>query len=176
MKYLLFIFLLIAAYKLLNNLSLFIRTNYYSKKYNKYLSDSKNDFVQYVPMTTKLFKAADLQERVFTAVEPIGYNRIQTSTVYHYINLANRRSDIVGATLSCFDQSKAIFKNRLLETFSLLYWLRTILFLPKQLFVYLGASTDGIFVKVVQVIYWLATPLLIAFRDRIYQYISALLR
>lgn len=174
MKYLVLFFLTIFVYKLVNNISLLVRTNYYSKKYDNYLRDSKNEFVQNIPMTTKLFKAADLQECTFTVVEPVGYGRIKTSTVTHFINLANRREDIVAATLRCFDQAKAIFKHRLLEAFSPLYWIRGILFLPKQLFTYLGVSVDSVFVKIAQIIYWFVTPLLIAFRDNIYQYIISL--
>ena len=174
MKYLVLFFSMILVYKLANNMSLLVRTNYYSKKYDMYIRDIKNGFTQYVPMTTKLFKAADLQECTFTVVEPVGYGKIQTATVSHFINLANRREDVVGATIRCFDQSKAIFKARLIEAFSPLYWIRAVLFFPKQLFTYLGVSADSVFVKVTQVIYWVATPLLIAFRDSIYQYIISL--
>lgn len=174
MKYVVLFFLIILVYKLANNISLLVRTNYYSKKYEMYIRDAKNGFAKYTPMTVRLFKTADIQECTFAVVEPVGYGQIRSATVKHFINLANRREDVVSATLQCFDQAKAIFKSRLIETFSPLYWIRAALFLPKQLFTYFGVSADSVFLKVIQLIYWVATPLLIAFRDSIYQYIIRL--
>lgn len=174
MKYVLYVFLFIVAYKLTNNASLLARTSYYSRKYNQYLQKKVNSYDMYVPMVTKLFKSAGIAECSFAIAEPVGYGYIRTSTVPHFVNIANLRKDIVSATLSGFEQSKAIFRSRLLETFSPLYWIRAAIFLPKHLFLYLGVSADSVFVKIVQVIYWIVTPLLLAFRDSIYQYITTL--
>ena len=174
MKYIIYGFILILAYKLANNISLFIRTCYYRKKYMAYLADTKANFVQFVPAVSKLFKSADLEEGYFAIAEPVGYGYLHTDSVPHFANLAHRREDFVGATLRCFDQAKQVYKSRLIESFSPLYWVRVVIFLPKHLFLYLGVSADSMFVKIIQLIYWIGTPLLIAFRDNLYEYIASL--
>jgi hypothetical protein len=175
MKYLFWGFVLIAFYKFANNLSLLLRTIYYSKKYDAYLRNIAVGFTTYIPMVTKLFETAGVVESYFAVAESVGYGYIHTEKVPHFLNMANRREDIVGATLRSFGQAKAIFRSRLIETFSPLFWIRTLLFLPRHLFLYLGVKADSVFVKIVQVIYWIATPLLIAFRDNIYHYLAMLL-
>lgn len=175
MRYVLYTFLLIVAYKLINNASLLLRTVFYSAKYDQYLCGKLKNYSKYVPLVTKLFKSAGIEECYFAVAEPVGYGYIHTASVPHFVNLANMRKDIVSATLSGFEQSKAIFRSRLIETFSPLYWVKSAIFLPKHLFLYLGVSADSVFVKITQVIYWIGTPLLIAFRENIYEYVASLL-
>lgn len=171
MKYLLYILLFVALYKILDNTSMYVQTCRYLKKYEEYLKHENDCFHQYAPAVTKLFNAAGLEESYFAVAEPIGYGYIHTATVPHFINLAHKRVDIVSATLRCFDQSKSIFKSRIIETFSPLYWIKLILFLPKHLFQYLGVNADSVFVRGIQLAYWLVAPILIFFRDSICQYI-----
>ena len=171
MKYLVYGFLFIVLYKILDNASMYIQTSRYRKKYEAYLKQNGRTFHQYVPAVTKLFKAAGIEECHFPIVEPVGYGYVQTANVSHFTNLASKRRDFVAATIECFDQAKAIFRSRIIETFSPLYWVRFIVFLPKNLFNYLGIKADSIIIRIAQVIYWMATPFLLFFRDNIYQYI-----
>ena len=71
--------------------------------------------------------------------------------------------------------AKGIFKSRIFEAFSPLYWINCILFLPRNILTYLGLDADGIMSKILQLLYWITTPLIVAFRDSIYEYIATFL-
>ena len=70
--------------------------------------------------------------------------------------------DVVGLMLHFFAEAKGFFKTGLLECISPLYWIQTILFLPSRLCEYMGISDSQVFVKILQLAYWILTPILIA--------------
>lgn len=51
------------------------------------------------------------------------------------------RANNYGVTLNGLREARAILKLRILENFSIFYWIETIFFLPSKLFDYLGINT-----------------------------------
>lgn len=64
----------------------------------------------------------------------------------------------------------------LLECFSPLYWIQLLFFLPSKLCEFLGISGDRIAIKILQIIYWILTPLILCFRSQLYDLIIQLLQ
>jgi hypothetical protein len=51
-----------------------------------------------------------------------------------------------------FLESKGVFKDRLKKSFSIFYWIKTIIFFPKNTLLYLGVGVDSIVIKFAQVV------------------------
>lgn len=66
-----------------------------------------------------------------------------------------------------------VYRMRLIESFSPRYWIETVIFLPSRIIQYLGGKSDSLFAKLLQILYWIFTPLLIAVRDKIYVILAA---
>jgi hypothetical protein len=70
-------------------------------------------------------------------------------------NLSNRREDVVMLIVSMFHKAMGVYKSRMWETINPLYWIESIIFLPRQLFTYLRVPPESVLIKLGQAIYWL---------------------
>ena len=150
MKELLIGFLLVFVYKLVNNISLYLRTKYY---YKNYLSQKSSLFPEQVTAVTKLFDAANLSGWYIPVLEPAGYGYVSSSKASVIENMSNKGQDSVSNINELFMHAKGIFKGRIIETFSPLYWIRTLVFLPSHVLSYLGVDGKSIASKILQVVY-----------------------
>ena len=175
MKYLIIGFVCIFAYRLITNISAFIRVKYYDNEYTMYLSHPERPFAENTSAVVQLFKAAGMKDRQIPFVQPVGYGQILQGHTSLFSNIENRREDVVANMMQCFSEARGTFKHRIIETFSPLFWINQILFLPRTILEFLGIKPESIIVKLFQLVYWLTTPLLVVFRDNICQYILSLI-
>lgn len=175
MKYLAICFLCIFTYRLATNISNLIRINVYRKKYNQYLANQDPDFAENIIPIVHLFKIAGLSDITIPCVRPVGYGKLFEGHASLYKNLNVIQDDIVPGVLLCFSEAVGVFKHRIRETFSPLFWIQCVIFLPQKALAYVGVNGDSVIVKIMQLLYWLATPCLLIFRDNISQYILSLL-
>ena len=175
MKYILLLFVCVFAYRLAVNISALIRLNYYDKAYTMYLSHPEKNFGEYTAAITALFKMAGLKDRQIPFVKPMGYGQLLQGHTLLFSNMANRREDVVSNMIQCFSEAKGTFKHRIAESFSPLFWINCLLFLPRTVLEYLGVSGESLVVKLFQLFYWIVTPFLLVFRENIYQYILSLI-
>ena len=168
------VFATILSYRLLFCLSAIFRTIYYERLYNQYLAGKIDDFAVYTAPIKKLMKQAGVSDTLIPHVEYVGFNQIRRSNVSLLDNLHVKQENIVGYTHQMLSKAKGTFRMNLLECISPLYWLQLIFFLPVKLCGYLGYSENGAIPKLLQLIYWITTPLLLAFRSQLYQFIIQL--
>lgn len=174
-KYILIGFACIAAYRLISNVCALVKANYYSKEYTLFLSNPEKDFIEHCEAVTQLFNAAGIKDSLIPFLQLTGYGNGFQGHTSLLKNMSNRREDVVGLMIRNFNLAKGTFKHRIFETFSPFFWINQILFLPRTIMDYIGIKADSVIVKVFQLLYWFITPLLIAFRDNIYQYIISFL-
>lgn len=171
MKYFLFTLACAFAYRLICNVRALLWLNFYSKKYRQYLENTERGFAENEAAVTKLFKEAGLTDRQVPFIQPIGYGQILQGHTLLFSNMENRREDIVEIMLSCFASARGAYKNRIIENFSPIFWINCALFLPRTILTYMGVSADSFFSKLLQLIYWIATPLFVLLRDNLYELI-----
>lgn len=171
----LLIFALVVVVKFALNLSKFLFACRLRDKYQKSFTQNGKAFEEYIPQAKKLFVDADLGKNTISVVEPLGFRQIATHQINVIENLGNRRRDIVATAMGLFDELVGTYRMRMLESLSPRYWIEAIIFLPRHLIRYLGGKPNGLFTKIFQIIYWLATPLLLAFRTEIYNFVVALI-
>lgn len=176
MKPLLIVFISCFAYKLLANVSNFLRTRHYKELYLQSLTkNSSVDILEYKSAILQLFRTAGVEDSLISYANPTGYGMLATGTASAFQNIASNRQDVVVAIYRGFSEAHGTFKRRIFETFSPLYWVNCVVFLPKSLFCYLGIKSDSIFIKIFQLLYWLAAPALILIRQDVYQHIASLI-
>lgn len=173
MKYLLICFACIFVYRLVANVSALIRISYYDKEYTMYLSHPERNFKENTTAVVQLFKKAGMTDLQIPFVQPMGYGQVLQGHTSFFSNIDNRREDVVSNMIGCLDEAKGTFKHRIFENFSPLFWIDKALFLPRTILEYLGVESNSLIVKLFQLLYWLITPLLLIFRDNIYQYIMS---
>lgn len=95
------------------------------------------------------------------------------------------RNDVVDALKSYPTQDRQILKQlipliylgidtlqyKFRQNFNPMFWVDFVIFLPKHIISYLGLNTDNVFAKLLNIIYWLITPILVIFRDRLWDFL-----
>ena len=174
MKCLLICFAGIFLYRLVTNISALTRLNHYDEEYTMYLSHPERNFREHTAALVQLFKQAGVSDIQIPFVQPMGYGQILQGHTLLFSNMDNRREDVVANMIRCLAEARGTFKHRILESFSPLFWINQLLFLPRTVMAYLGVSGENIIVKLLQLLYWLITPLFVVFRDNLCKYIFSL--
>lgn len=171
MKTLAICFFICLIYRFLTNVTSYFRTKYYERKYIAYLSRKFNNFEEYTPPVVKLFKEADIKDLAIRTSGSIGYGYIKVGSVSMFQNLSALRNDVIIAVQHSFKVAIGTYKMRIVECFSPLFWVKFALYLPSRILGYIGLDEKSTFTKIIQVAYWVLTPLLIVCRTELYDLI-----
>ena len=175
MKYLLIAFVCLFVYKLANNILFLTRTNRYQKKHLEYLQGHCQNFPEYAHLIRSVFQSAGVDDAKFTVWESSGLGVVRATTASLFKNVTIKGEPFATETQKAFAESRGVFKHRIVEMLSPLYWLNYVLYLPKNILVHLGVDPKQLAMRIIQIMYWIFTPLLLIFRDRICAYIAELL-
>lgn len=153
------LFVLIVGYKVLVNAIRWLHCQRYLQLYQEYLKKPSHEFERYSPRIKHLLVSAGLTDVERPVVEPAGWGLLSTGNVSVLDNLLNRRQDIVGVVVALLNRAIGVYWNRMIEALSPIYWIETVLFLPKRVAGFIGLSPETVFTKVTQVLYWLVCAL-----------------
>ena len=149
-----YVLLTVALIKVYINTSKYIQVNRYYEKYKRWLQGENIYLRRNHHQVIKLFKDAGIQDTIFPLVEPLGLGQIATTNVSVFNNFPNATEAMGKATIGKFEQAIGVYHSRVFDTISPLYWIETILFIPKNAFNYLGLDSESILIKIFQLIYW----------------------
>lgn len=154
---LLYIFLALVIIKLVINLNKYYQCKRYLNKYHNWRANTDPDWqlVENKSNVIKLFKDAGLEDSIFSFETPVGLSHVGVRDASFFDNFPNNRIDIVRRTDAYFHQAIGIYRSRMLELFNPNYWIEFIIYLPRQVFNYLGISHESVILKVFQLLYWL---------------------
>jgi hypothetical protein len=152
---LLYAFIVILIIKFLINLSRYMQCKSLLKEYENYVVHPSWTLTEKTSHIVRLFKEADIQDAAVGYSEPIGFGKVLTGTVSVFGNISTRTDDVVQRVLRMFHEAIGVYRSRMWETINPLYWIESIIFLPRQLFIYLGVPPESILIKLGQMIYWL---------------------
>lgn len=174
--------IVLIAYKAINNFANLKKIRFYKKIYGQYLSlyskeavekrvgDSfTEDEMKFVDrmhenriQIIELFKKAGLSSFSMTVMVPSGYNHVTQKEVWLFDNLTCMETigniSIPNTILMFFSNSIGVFKARIKDSFSLLYWINCLLFFPQNMITYLGYPLEtkkiNLIAKVLNIAYW----------------------
>lgn len=162
MKYLKFIiiFLIIVVYKLLRNFSKYVQCLILLGKYKRWCRDPYWKFVENKQTVISLFKDAGLHDSHIPVAEPIGYSLVQPGMVSLFENFPNNSPNMTKFTITMFHEAIGVYKHRMIDAINPMYWISSIIFLPKNILIGIGVKPENISIKILQFLYWLAAIIL----------------
>ena len=176
LKIFLIIFFFAFLYKLVRNLSRFIRIKILYKYYYSLCTPNTNPKVWETKQETiNLFKIAGIKDSSIPVSKKIWSGYISAFKASLFDNYPNNRSDFAPHYFSMFDEAKGIFKYRIFECFNPFYWLDLIIFAPKNILNYIGVSSEERSTKILNVVltfmYWIFGIFITVLKDKIQAFI-----
>jgi len=177
MKSFLLIFLFLFLYKLVSNASFYFMSKFYETAHFNYLfvEGKCSDIHQYQHGMKKLVKRAGLVATSVPVVHNMGYGQLASYSADAMDNVACRQEDIALVVAQSIRSARGVFRTRVIECFSPIYWIELVIFMPKNIFTYLGLGGDSFFLKLFQLLWWIGAPAAIICRDKLYVWITAIL-
>jgi hypothetical protein len=163
MANLLYLFILYALLKIVINFTKYLQCKYFYDRYIKWLAGLDLNLKRSQHTVIKLFKDAGVKDSYFTVSTPTGWGYISNRNISVFDNFPSRREDIVGIIAGMFNQAIGIYSSRTMEVFNPIYWIEFIIYLPKNMFTYLGISPDSILIKIGQIAYWTVSSVITVF-------------
>lgn len=165
LKNILILFIIIFSYKLITCISDLTRIIKYKNLYSKYLKYNNENFKQYAKLSVDLLKKLGIKESITNGgLSPV------------LANITMKNSLISQHITDKFESAVGIAKYNLKQCFSPIYWINSLLFLPKNIFVYLNVSAESILVKIFQFIYWFAGVIFTLFSSDIANWIKSFIQ
>jgi hypothetical protein len=155
LKNVIILFIIICALKFIINFHKYLRIKYLFKKYNDYIENPIWEFSKYKLEILKLFKDAGIKNSGINVSQHVGYGtlKVQQISVLSNINFINE--DIISIITGNFYATIGYYKLRFLETFNPIFWIEYIVFLPKNIFKYIGFKSSNVLINIIQIIYWI---------------------
>lgn len=152
----------IFSYKLITCISELIRITYYRNLYMQFIKHDDDSFKQYTKLSVDLMKKLGIKES-FTngGISPV------------LGNITMKNGLIIPHVQDKFESAVGIAKYNLKQCFNPIYWLNLILFLPKNILVYLNVPTESIFIRIAQVVYWVLSTLITMFSSDIAEWLKS---
>lgn len=108
----------------------------------------KNTIISYI-------KHSGIKDKFIPFSQPLGFGQIANGNVSVFENILNPRQDIAYTVTDLLLEAKGNYWSKFVNSINPFYWLRIILYIPKFVLSYIGISPDSIFIKIIQLIYWL---------------------
>lgn len=119
----------------------------------------------------KLFKQAGIEDSFIPVTQPMGYGRVASFKASTFGNYPSPLNVFFSPQLRMFSTATGVYKKKIFESINPLYWIELVIFFPKFIFQYLGISGETIVIKIINLIYWFISSLLLLFKDDIKNFI-----
>ncbi|MDP8267909.1 MAG: hypothetical protein P9L97_04195 [Candidatus Tenebribacter davisii] len=149
------LFLIICMLKIIINFFKYLRVKYLLKKYNAYLKNPDWEFSKHRHEILKLFKEAGIEDGGVSISQHVGYGTLKVQPISVLKNINYLNEDVINIMTGNFYSAIGYYKLRFLETFNPIFWIEIIVFLPKNIFTYIGFQSKNVLIKIFQVIYWI---------------------
>lgn len=132
-----------------------IQIKRYHKSYHEYIKKPTFEFNEKKPQIISLFKNAGVTNFVVPRIEPAGFGQLAQMKLDGFANLTLVDTEIITIVEGKFHEAIGIFRHRLLQTTNPIFWIEFVFKLPEYMFDYFGFKSDNVWVKIVQMIYWI---------------------
>ena len=141
-------------------------------------ANSKMKALSHRTQILNYIKYAGVKDKHLPVTQAVGYGQIASANASIFDNILNNRQDIAGMAIECLLEAKGNYWSKFINSFNPFYWIRFILFIPKNILSYLGLNDKSIIIKIFQLIYWIfaaiCTFLLAIFPNEIKTFVLSL--
>ena len=164
--------------KFVLNLTRYLRIKRYLTKYKKWLYSRDMKFLETKAQVVRLLKEADVKDGRVSVSQEVGYGHLQVAQVSILDNFPNLDQGISDGTQRMFYEAIGTYRARMLDTFNPLYWIESLIYLPRELLSYLGVPAESVVVKIGQVVWWILalalTTVLALYRPELRTFVEGL--
>lgn len=145
-------------------------------KYELYINTGSDlkEILLHKRQVLDLFRKAGIADTVVPHSESVDSELSAVVSVSVMDNYGIRNQRFSAIIMGWFLEAIGTYRLRMLDSLNPLKWIETVLFLPASVIRYLGLSSDNIFTKILQLLWWLLAPLAVIFRNRILEIIRVL--
>jgi hypothetical protein len=134
----------------------------------------------YTQDITKLLKQAKVNDIIIPISQRISGNQTVTTRSSVINNIISHHVQITLHAVDLFDSAIGYYRSAYKEAFNPLFWIETLVFLPRSIMSYIGIDNDKLSSKALNVIFtafwWLTCTFLAYFKSEIINLIQAFLQ
>lgn len=175
MQKFIYIFIFMISYRIIHNFSSYKSCCKIEKQYSNWLNKQNFSLCESKSKFKNLIERAGIKDVAIPTISNLGYGQIASHNASVLFNFPYNQVDHVKATYSLLYNAKGVYKNRCIESLNPIFWIDTLIHLPRAILGYLGLSEETLSVKFFQLLYWLLVPVFLFFRKYIYAVVIELL-
>ncbi len=166
----------VIIFSLTNNLVRMYCVRHQYEKFKRYIDgeETLNEILQSKTTVLELLRSAGITDRKvphIQYVDDITRAKMKVSVMDNY---GTKDVQICTIFTIWFNEAIGEYRRRALNSMNPICWVKTVLLLPTYLLGYFSVSAESIMTKILQLIWWFAAPVFVAFRDDILEYIRML--
>lgn len=102
----------------------------------------------------QLITHANVSDAIMPVVEQVETNFVMSSNVSALDNFPIKHQRISTVLVTLINDAIGVYKARMWNAFNPLWWINTLVFLPRSICTYLNIKADGLFMKIGQLLWW----------------------
>lgn len=174
-----FLFVLIVLFKFLTNYAAYYKCKKYREDYLKWASSSCDGFEEHRSEIIHLIEQAGISDSRIPVSQVIAPMQMASHAASVFTNFPTKNPQLAACMYGKFDDAVGVYRNRWMNAFNPLYWIESIVFLPKALILYIGADLEKPALRLCNVlttaIWWISLFLLYLFGGDLYNHITEFL-
>lgn len=176
------VFVIIVFTKLILNLNNYYLTVKYSNKYAEYFYAVASN--KEIPLKTQelqqpireILLKAGIPDPKISRTRPTGYGQVVTSTgISVFNNMFVDDLDIVTSVTGALTTAKGVYKKRITDSINPIFWIETLVYLPKSIFQYLGVPAENLVTKIFQLLWWICGAFYTIYESQVINLIQSFL-
>jgi len=135
------------------------QTKKYRQIFVEYVNSNANvgNISRHKSAIISLFEQAGIKDFVVSKMQPAGLGYVQTFDLKGFDNIHLIDFQVATNIQTKFDEAIGSFDHKMKQSFNPFFWIESIIYLPKNMINYIAPnSSNGGFIKVLQIIFWIA--------------------
>lgn len=177
MKFVIF-FVILIMYSIISNFYYLRRSEFLLKVFWSIFEENpktKYNHMEYQLEVKRIITNAGIEDRYIPTMLPVGYGFVSQTKISILDNCFVINEEISPLVKQMFSQAIGVYKFRLKQSFNPIYWIESIVFLPKTLSKYFGVESNSVIVKIFNILYWIVSFFVFVYDDEIQTFFQSFL-
>ena len=127
----------------------------------------------------RLITHAGIADRAIPRIHPLGYGQICHIKLGDLDQIPSKDEEITAASTLLIPTALGVYQDRMKNAFNPLWWIDTLIFLPRAVLTYINISAESVIIRIGQLIWWMIGLVFTAYKTEIVgqirEFIAALL-
>lgn len=115
----------------------------------------------------RLVAHANISDRVIPRLHHLGYGKAYKISLGVIDQFPSTDPELVEASIFLIQSALGVYRDRMKNAINPLWWIDTLIFLPRAILTYLNISAESVIVRLGQLVWWALGLLLVAYKSEI---------